>query len=87
MGNVLWGLAIIIFIVVIFWIVQVFRRNFEKKQQLTIPIIRMMITYFQLYSIISSLEMFSGSSQANFFLQLINVRAVLMTPAEAIFDL
>jgi hypothetical protein len=54
---------------------------------MTVPIIRMVITYYQLYSILSGLEMFSGSKQTNFFLQLINIRALLMAPAELFLDL
>lgn len=54
---------------------------------MTIPIIRMLITYYQLFSILSGLEMFSGSKQTNFFLQLINIRSYLLMPAEQFFDL
>jgi hypothetical protein len=54
---------------------------------MTVPIIRMVITYYQLYSILSGLEMFSGSKQTNLFLQLINVRSFFLVPAEQFFDL
>ena len=54
---------------------------------MTIPIIRMLITYYQLFSILSGLEMFSGSKQTNLFLQLINIRSYFLVPAEQFFDL
>lgn len=85
-SRFVWLLVIAIFIAGVIWIVAIFRRNFEKRLQMTIPLIRMLITLYHLYGILSGLEHFRGSTEVKFFLQLFQVRSIVLNPFEAIFD-
>lgn len=58
LSRFLWVMAVALFLLIIVWITLIFLRNLNKKQNVTIPLVRMFITYYHIYSILSGLEMF-----------------------------
>ena len=85
-ARFLWIMANIVFIALIAWIISIYNRNKDKRRQMTMPIVRIMITHLQLFSILSGLETFTVSKQSTIFHAMINIRAILLTPAETLFD-
>jgi hypothetical protein len=80
--------VVFLFLFVMMMIILTFIENFATLHyEKSIPIIRMLITFLQYFTILSKLETFGGSNEVDFYLSIIDFRSTFMQPAEILFDL